>query len=75
MVSVVEMGAKERLITTNALNFAFNVLRSPCKKQSRSLNVKIKKRSEGKDKKDGFETKSMSYFALTIGGTRVDNTI
>lgn len=40
MVSVVEMGATERLIATNALTFAFNVLRSPCKKQSRSLNVK-----------------------------------
>jgi hypothetical protein len=58
LVNIVEQGAAERLIATNALVFAFEILRQPCDKKPKSLKLTL---STG-------EIRQSKRFVMTLGG-------
>jgi hypothetical protein len=64
LVSTVESGATERLIATNALSIAFEILREPYSKKTKTLVLKV----------DG-KRKDSSRFVATIGSKTPRDTI
>jgi hypothetical protein len=64
LVSIVESGATERLIATNALSIAFEILHEPYSKKTKTLVLKV----------DG-KRKDSSRFVATVGSKTPRDTI